>query len=68
MKCPYCSNMMEDGYIPRDRYTLQWVSKNKTSILPFSNKRIKLHQPWGEPYVDAFYCSTCHKIIVNIGE
>lgn len=66
MKCPYCSNEMEEGYIPSDRYSLKWVSYNEKSQLPFFNKRIKLHSILEEMSVDAFYCNSCKKIIIDL--
>ncbi|WP_313130634.1 PF20097 family protein [Anaerocolumna sp.] len=66
MKCPYCTNEMEEGYIPSDRYSLKWISKKEKSKLPFLNKRIKLNSLSEEPSVDAFYCSTCEKIIIDL--
>ncbi len=66
MKCPYCSSEMEEGYIPIDRYSSKWISKNEKSKLPFFNKRIKLTQPLVDTSVDAYYCSLCEKIIINL--
>jgi hypothetical protein len=68
MKCPYCTNEMEEGYIPSDRYSLKWISKKEKSKFPLLNKRIKLNSLLEESSVDAFYCSTCEKIIINLKE
>lgn len=66
MKCPYCSHEMEEGYIPSDRYSLKWISKKEKSKFPLFKKRIKLHQLLEEASVDAFYCSKCEKVIIDL--
>ena len=65
MNCPYCFNKMEEGYIPTDRYSLKWISNTEKSKIPFFHKSIKLNRVLEGP-PDAFYCSTCKKIIINI--
>jgi hypothetical protein len=57
---------MEEGYIPSDRYSLKWISKNEKSKFPLLNKRIKLHRILKESSVDAFYCSKCEKVIIDL--
>ncbi|WP_099469890.1 PF20097 family protein [Konateibacter massiliensis] len=66
MKCPYCSKEMEEGYIPSDRYSLKWINKNKKSKWPLLNEKIKLTSILTEPYVEAFHCSECEKIIIDL--
>lgn len=66
MKCPYCSNEMEEGCIPSDRYSLKWVSYNEKSKSSLFSKKIKLHSILEELSVDAFYYSSCKKIIIDL--
>lgn len=66
MRCPYCSNEMEEGYIPSDRYSLKWVSSDEKSKSGFFSKKIKLHSILEDMSVDAFYCNSCKKIIIDL--
>lgn len=68
MNCPYCLYEMEEGYIPSDRYSLKWISNNKRSKFSLFNKRIKLHSILDQLNVDAYYCGSCEKIIIDLKE
>lgn len=63
MQCPYCNSEMQDGYISTNgRTSVNWKSSNEQS----EPKNIRLSP--ADFYmieIDAFYCDSCKKIIVD---
>lgn len=62
MKCPYCDSEMEKGMMRQDRYALKWISDDPI----FKRKKIKLTNWLNKTYVDAYLCSKCNKIIIDV--
>ncbi len=62
MVCPYCNIKMEKGKINQDRYALKWRPQDGNS----QSKKIKLTSFMEKPYVYAYLCRGCNKIIINI--
>ena len=60
MKCPYCENEMERGYI-QSRDGLGWNPK-KRFIAAFSGATAK--KPLGKAPV-TYYCLPCQKMIID---
>ena len=51
---------MEKGIINQDRYPLKWKSEGPKA------KKIKLTSFMEKTYVEAYLCSDCNKIIIDI--
>lgn len=71
MKCPYCQQEMEPGYI-QCRDGVYWSEKERklAAIPPLSGKTLKLSSN-ETPFtasVRAWRCSECKKIVVDYGE
>ncbi len=68
MKCPYCEETMEKGYIQASRTSELIWSKNRSRVfLTPDDIDIQLTQqlsflPWLEGYI----CKACSKIILDI--
>lgn len=63
MHCPYCLQTMEKGTIQMDC----WVSNTENLKFPYLHKKVKLIKGWdSSPYIDAFYCESCKKIIIDL--
>lgn len=71
MKCPYCEKEMQNGYIEADNL-LSWTPENevrkgltKWAISPNGVKLADFYLMCSAS-VDAMYCSSCKKIIINV--
>lgn len=72
MKCPYCNEEMEQGYI-QCRGGVYWSNKKRavSALPPVTGKSINLSEyniSLSGPYVIAYNCSKCKKIIIDYGE
>ncbi len=67
MICPYCNEEMEQGVIHSDRYAMKWIAEkdDKGSLFSSFAKGIKLTN-LEKDYVDAFYCKSCNKIVIDL--
>ena len=64
MKCPYCNEEMEKGYIDQTdiRFPLEWYPANRGEGFFVSNKRnIKLSSALKSGSVITYYCGKCRK-------
>ncbi len=72
MQCPYCHKEMLSGRILGDRYVLKWMPDDKELILgTWAHDSIKLLSGYmgsgmGRPYLSAYVCDQCQKIIADI--
>lgn len=66
-KCPFCENILVDGFIYGDRYALKWLPKNKKLFLGlFAVGGIKISDyEQGRPGVRALNCSNCKKMVID---
>lgn len=67
MKCPYCNNEMEKGYIDQTdfRFPLEWyTSKRETGFFQKNKSKIKLTS-LTENAITAYRCAECRKIIID---
>ena len=68
MKCPYCNNEMESGYIGQSELfvPITWVSDNvkEDAILPM-RKTIKLTAMLKGGRLVTYHCETCKKFIID---
>ncbi|MBU5676857.1 hypothetical protein KQI88_10545 [Alkaliphilus sp. MSJ-5] len=70
MKCPYCNQNMEKGFINGDRYSLKWIeeSRNKGTIVSVFQKGIKLTDAWSSNQLETYYCKGCKKMIIDVSD
>lgn len=68
MKCPYCNNEMESGYIGQSKLfvPITWVSDNvkEDAILPI-HKTINLTSTLKGGTITTYYCENCKKFIID---
>lgn len=71
MECPYCNHVMKRGRIQSGNH-LSWTPEGESSLglsrwskSPNSIVLAKFSVLWGSE-VDAFYCPSCKKIIINV--
>jgi hypothetical protein len=67
MKCPYCSNEMEEGIIQSNGSVLLWTNnKHLISLLANSSKgEIQLDHTFGSASINGNICRICQKIIID---
>lgn len=72
MKCPYCGNEMEEGFIPVGHMILQWLPKEEEypkSATKISKNGIKLSKfPISPIKTTSYYCKDCKNIIIPVKE
>ena len=68
MECPYCNANMEMGYISSLRDDIKWVedSKFKGAFISMFRTGIKLTEPYFSNRIEAYVCSSCNKMIIDI--
>lgn len=74
MKCPYCSNEMEHGYIEGGSSEMNW-KPNKTGTFKSGNAEFNKGTVILSPFstksflsksrLEAYLCRDCHKIIID---
>lgn len=66
MKCPYCQNEMENGFIQSGRNIL-WVQKKHIISTNAKNENdiIIANNPLGGAVIKGFCCRKCKKIIIE---
>ena len=70
MKCPYCGNLMEQGYMISGTQTLWTYNKHKLFLIPredegeffVSKNRV------GGACIEGYLCNTCNKIQIDLSE
>ena len=69
MRCPYCNEEMESGYIKSSQF-MRWGKNKKLGYLPEDIKLVK--DFWGGFltgfFVESCYCKNCRKIVVSLDE
>ena len=68
MKCPYCSEEMEKGYIDQSdfRFPLEWYPANRgTGILVSRKRNIKLTSALNGGSIITYHCSQCRKFVID---
>ena len=72
MKCPYCENDMEKGYMEQSRiaFPLQWIPAYEKRGLVFYDisRRIKLSSAMSGGRVYVHYCAGCRKFVIDQDE
>jgi len=68
MKCPYCGNDMEKGYI-NSRDGVVWRKKKSVAaafdILASDAVDLGTRKPLGEHYVVVYRCADCKKFLID---
>lgn len=72
MKCPFCNNEMEHGFVTAG-VSLKWQKKKKKiTINPYPNKKngefVFAYNPFGGAASEGSFCKKCKKIIINYVE
>lgn len=65
MKCPFCDNEMENGYIQSARDIFWGRKKHK---LFFMNDEISIASGWNGSTKEAYACKVCQKIIIDYSD
>lgn len=67
MNCPYCNKEMESGFIKSSHF-IHWGKERELGFLPNDIKLTKtnLEAFMKGHFVEAYYCTTCNKIIVSV--
>lgn len=68
MKCPYCSEEMEKGYIDQSdfRFPLEWSpAKPGTGIFTRKKRNIKLTSVFDGGSIIAYHCASCKKFLIE---
>ncbi len=68
MKCPYCGDEMESGFIKSGR-SIYWGKEQVVDPLFYPDdikvNKFSLGALFGGNYVEAYHCSSCKKIVVS---
>lgn len=69
MRCPYCQNDMEKGWIDQGRFSLYWTSEKRKpgSLLPL-HKNILLSSLFAGGRIITYHCEQCRKFIIDENE
>lgn len=68
MKCPYCSNEMEEGVVQSARQFYFTTKPKKFSLTPdVTDVWLSTHN-MTNPTCLAFHCPECKKIVINYSE
>lgn len=70
MKCPYCGEEMQKGYVPTDTIPAQWIPDGeKQSVFKFNYskicKKIIYEDTFQGIHAVADYCKTCGIILLK---
>jgi hypothetical protein len=65
MKCPYCGNEMEQGYVQSARKVFFTTEPHKLLLVPEGDDLLLTTHNWTCPTCDAWHCSSCQKIILS---
>lgn len=71
MKCPYCGEEMQKGYVPTDRIPAQWLpeGEEESSLLRYkhSNARTKIIYEGSHQGIQATadYCKSCGTVLLK---
>ena len=71
MKCPYCNEEMEKGYIDQTKafFPLEWYpAKREPGILVDRRRNIKLSSVMKTGNVIVHYCAGCRKFVIDQNE
>lgn len=69
MKCPFCGEEMEHGFVTSG-VTLKWqLKKKKVTINPYPDEKngefVFSYNPFGGAAAEGELCRKCHKIILS---
>lgn len=69
MKCPYCQNEMEQGYI-QNRDGVAWTKKEHfvMALAPYAGDSLQIGSRRDGKSAEAFLCKNCKKILIDIPE
>ena len=68
MKCPYCDEEMEKGYIDQTdfRFPLEWYpAKRETGFFASKKRNVKLTAVMKGGSITAYRCDACKKIVID---
>ena len=65
MKCPYCQDEMEKGYLQSAREVSFMTHLHKFSFRPGEGEISLTEKNWTSPRCAAWCCRRCHKIIID---
>ncbi|MHC5268912.1 PF20097 family protein [Enterococcus sp. LJL98] len=69
MNCTKCDNEMVPGNLIGDRYALKWMPASEKMLLGTFVKNgitFKSAGLFGRPKVEAFVCSNCHTMTIDM--
>ena len=68
MKCPFCNEEMEKGYI-KSSHLIHWGKDRKLGFFPNDDLKLVKRGRMGfvrGHFAEAHYCGSCRKIIVEL--
>ena len=67
MKCPYCNEEMENGYL-KSNHTIRWGKDIEMGLITDDIRVNKFNwrEIFGGCVVDTYYCKDCKKMIVPL--
>ncbi|MFQ9892339.1 MAG: PF20097 family protein [Emergencia sp.] len=68
MKCPFCQEEMESGYVQSSHQIMWGKDKNDTFFMPDKNKdEFYISKGiWKGSFTKAEYCNKCKRIIISL--
>lgn len=68
MKCPYCDEEMEQGYLQAMR-RIAWVKQiHKVSLLPKQGEVLLENNTFGDAVFSAHICKKCKKVLFDYSD
>ncbi|WP_394926417.1 PF20097 family protein [uncultured Robinsoniella sp.] len=71
MKCPYCNQEMENGYITSDAMAIAWRKEKFESAIVGRGDGVQLRRNFigvAATIPNSYCCKTCQKIIIDYSE
>ncbi len=66
MKCPYCNQEMENGFVQSARDIFWGGKKHKLFFKPSNDNEFIIADGWNGCVISAYCCRDCEKIIINL--
>lgn len=68
MKCPYCNNEMEQGFLQGMRRAAWVKNRHKVSLLPKQGEILLENNTFSDFVFSAQICKRCKKIVVDYSD
>ena len=73
MKCPYCKNEMDPGFLPATKLPLYWLPESSSTSLSVISKpkdgiQLTKFPMWTTQKARSFYCRKCEIVILPVNK